>query len=377
MSRLEHSGGKILGEGNYGCAIYPALTCKDKSIVKRKNKIVDRELSGISEHQVGKLTTLKDAKHEYSISRDLESIPGSSEYFILVDNLCEPAPRAEQTEKDLASCTVLKKTQLPLMTQITMPFGGKPLAMVPMRAASLDFLRLGQQILEGGTLLLMKEIVHYDLHRANILMESKWKAKFIDFGVSWKPHELTENSIPPIYTYFNAKIVSESPEVSVISAIIHGMSIEKAVDTVIQDKLPLRLYGILTNTSIQSIRRTLERFLETSWCFENENWLVFFQLYWSKMDSWSIGVILMNIYQHLLMDPEFTNSESYLNNKKMILDIIENMCSPDAGKRYDCARALSVWAPNSPILQHIDVQQWLEKETVVRKELDPILARIK
>jgi len=52
------------------------------------------------------------------------------------------------------------------------------------------------------------------------------------------------------------------------------------------------------------------------------------------------------------------------------------MCSPDPGTRYDCAQALSVWAPDSPILKRIDVQEWLDKETVIRKELDPILASL-
>ena len=65
------------------------------------------------------------------------------------------------------------------------------------------------------------------------------------------------------------------------------------------------------------------------------------------------------------------------------------MCHPDAGKRYDCARALALWAPQSTILQRIDVQQWLEKEVpdynkenkeqvkIIEKEIKEIKEEIK
>jgi len=372
--RNTQNGGKIIGQGEYGYAVYPALKCKDNAFVKRPDKvtsvITDTSL------KVGKLTEFRDAKIEYDISQELVTIPGASQYFVIVDGLCEPAPRTEQTDKDVLSNENLKGKQLPLFTQILMPFGGRPLSSTPISTKYIDFMPLVQHLLEAGTLLLMKEIVHYDLHRANILLESKSKAKIIDFGVSWKPTELKRETIPPLATYFNANIVTEPPEVTIISGLLNKMTLETVLERVMRDKSPLKFYGILTNKSTDTIRRTLQKFINTSWCFDNENWLIFFQLYWSKMDSWAIGVAIMFLYHQLSMDPAFTESESYKKNKEMVRNVIDYLCTPDPGKRYDCARALSKWAPTSPILQQIDVQQWLEKETVVRKELEPILEKL-
>ena len=370
MSHPTHSfnGGTRVGEGNYGTVFTPALRCKPDTRIKLRN------VSRNPNQSVGKLTSHKDADLERKISAELATLPNADAYFVLIDEVCIPAPRAEQTETDIERSVILKDRQLTSFEQLIMPFGGSPISLVPVLMKTIDFFPLVQHLLEAGTLLLIKGIVHYDIHRANVLLEHKSQTRLIDFGVAWKPKELTLKTIPPIYTSFDPKITTETPEVSVISGILHSVAVNKAMDIVYQDKSSLILYSQLTGISMTDVQKIFETYINTSICFQKQDWFTFFQIYWSKMDSWSIGVIIMHIYYSLLQDPLFTNSDYHVKNRKTILQVIQYICSPDAGKRYDCAEALEVWNPQSPVLNNKDVQAWLQTHRTIRQELNSILA---
>ena len=62
-------GGKLIGQGEFGCAMTPPLKCKGKS-----RPISLSQMIGLSGPSVGKITTPKDAALEIRISKELSIV---------------------------------------------------------------------------------------------------------------------------------------------------------------------------------------------------------------------------------------------------------------------------------------------------------------
>ena len=68
---------EVIGEGSYGCVVYPSLPCKSKAA----NKKIEPTLN------VSKIMLDKDAKEEQKEVQFLESISGIDEYVLGVFNV--------------------------------------------------------------------------------------------------------------------------------------------------------------------------------------------------------------------------------------------------------------------------------------------------
>ena len=354
-------GGRILGEGVYGCAFDSPLKCK----INKKTKIVKDKNSQL----VGKLTSVYSAQHEFTISQQLVNIPDSEKYFALIHELCTPLPRSKQEEPDLNKCQFIQEQSLPNVSQITIPFAGRPLRVIPKTAKQIDFFSLGRQLLEAGTLLILAKIVHRDIHFMNILVDSRKNARIIDFGLAWQPDAITLANLDNLFLKFEPRFTQEPPEVTCINGynervpnhiILSRISDEKQVLS-----LKERIFGISKWDQIEE----LKRFLFSSESIRTRNAYAFYKLYWSKFDAWSIGAILLTVYSELLFDPQFEKMSEYKKNNARILDVIKGLCRTDPAHRLDCAEALAIWDPDSPILKRKDVKEWLEEQSKIRSQL--------
>ena len=93
-------GGRILGQGTYGCVFQPALVCRGK----KRN---------ICENMVGKITSKRDAKNELEISEILHAIQDFKSYTIPVEKeKCSPRAKSKQTEKDIQECDLSKELDI-------------------------------------------------------------------------------------------------------------------------------------------------------------------------------------------------------------------------------------------------------------------------
>ena len=353
----EQKGGRILGQGRYGCAFDPPLKC----IIKNKGNS--------NRHSIGKITATDDAKLEWSISEELAQIPNAKEYFVLLEDYCVPAPRSEQTDKSIKDCKPLNKIPLSDTIQISMPFGGRTLFSIAKRQDSLDFFKIGQHLLEAGTLLLLKGIVHGDIHTMNILATSRSMVRLIDFGVAWRPSELTLINYQGIFRVFNPAIHQEPPEFSLINGVEDQISERIALVEIKTKKTALIMLWKLTGLSLDSQMATFENFIDTSISFEKHDWLSFYKVYWSKVDSWGIGSVLLNLFAEMIMDPGFESSTDFKEKSRKVLEILKGMCNMDVGKRLDCAEALTLWEPNSAVLKDPNVKKWLDTQDRLRSEL--------
>jgi hypothetical protein len=368
MSSDSQLGGKLLGQGVYGCAFSPPLKC------------VVRKAKATPGRKVGKIETTEEAQKEFTVSKKLEKIPHAETYFTLLESLCTPAPRSQQTEKDLSKCDaikspMLKRNLLPGMSQVTMPFAGVPLALTPHRVANIDFFAMSRHLLEAGTLLLTARIIHADIHMMNVMVNSRTSTTFIDFGQAWSVDELSLANISSRFHQFNPRIGQNPPECCVIDGLteVNPPSLQTILYRM-RDQNPLfQLIQQLFQIPVETQLATIKRFVETSWSFQEENWFSFYKLYWSKFDAWAIGVNIIVLYVGLLSDPVFERSEEFRRNGNMPLRVIKGLLTLDPGLRMDCAEALAIWAPESPILQLPAVKKWLQEQARIREQLAKIL----
>jgi len=346
----EQRGGKLIGQGVYGCAFDPPLICKNKTNLKPGRKI-------------GKITSQEDADHEYTITKYLQQLPFAEEYFILIDNICQPNPRTNQVEKSIKNCKPLENQNLTKFSQLIMSFGGKPLLNLSSTLTKDSVMKLSQKILEAGTLLLLGNIVHGDLHGYNVLVDSQGNARCIDFGFAWNVKQLTLSTVNQLIHDFAPYILQETPESSVIDGIQNNISQNYIFAKIGDEKNMLSILYKLTGRTIEDQLQELDRFTKTSISFRNRDWLSFFKIYWTKIDAWAFGNLIMYMFLNILDNHEKEDEIQQL------FQVILGLCEMDPGKRLDAAEALEILAPQSKVLELEEVKQWLIKQKQLRDDL--------
>jgi serine/threonine protein kinase len=353
------TGGKLLGQGVYGCVFDKPLKCKGRKVYTKTKGTT-----------VGKITEKEMADHETSISATISKVANADKYFILIEQSCTPLSRSNQTEPDLNKCDFIKEgVPLPKSTQLIMPLGGKTLFMYPITARTIQYVPFVQHLLEAGTMLLMAKVVHSDLHWQNILVDSPSKTRIIDYGIAWKPDTLTLSSVEGLHKIFSPTTI-EPPEVLYINAKNQNVSEQRFYAKLHDEKLMMILFEQLLGYSREEQFADLKAFIKGSWSLHEENWYSFYKLYWSKIDAYAFGSVFATTLSDLMMDPEFEKQEGYLSMSQKAKDLIRGLCDADPSHRLDAAEALAIWAPNSPLLQEKAVKTWIEEQQKIRHALE-------
>lgn len=201
-NRTVRKGGQVIASGGYGCVFSPALVCKDSS-----SSLTTRGKRG--RNKISKLMSEKHAKEEYeliqAIQQKLDSIPNYKDYFLIYNvSMCSPASLSKSDMTHFNKCKSLKKDNitkqninqnLDRVMALNLPHGGLPVddfiykdgnytKLYKTHNALVDLLKHG--IIPMNE----KRVYHSDIKDSNILMDTDFKARLIDWGLSVEYKEL-------------------------------------------------------------------------------------------------------------------------------------------------------------------------------------------
>ena len=337
-------GGRLIGQGTYGCVFNPPLLCKRKQMSKGK---------------VGKITIQEDLEKEINASKILSKIKEANNYFILTDSFCSPKILDNQIDPDIYKCKFLNRVYETNLKQLSMPYGGEDLYRYSLQNKELPFFTLLRHLLEAGSLMLLHGFIHYDIHSANILV----------FGQSFSIEQISIKTIYDRWKVLTPNYSAEPPEVTMLTAIDedNGYSVEEALYQVLPQKRILHLIEKLLDIPMIQQIKNLEYFFNTSSAVQNMDLEKIWKLYYPGFDSWAIGCLLLEYLSKLIFSYEFIESSEWKLKKKIVITILQKMLHTNPRERIDCVEALSMLDPMNDIYQDYGID-WVDKRRAQRRK---------
>lgn len=340
------SGGRLFDEGMYGCIFTPHLKCEDKS----KNPPTDE-----TDTTLTKLILAPAANHEWTIMKKIQKIPLWKNYFVASESSpCVPA--LIQKEKDLDNCSILDDHKLSDFRIINLPYAGVPLTSYRFNVQSFDFMSFIIHLIEAGALLNLFGIVHRDIHQGNILIDGEQVPRIIDYNLSILLNQPV--TLKMLKHKYDFNLGQEPPDSTLVNAINQGYKYQKVIDSIIQKKSIMKKIRNVLSVTESDQSKALETFYMKSKSVKVGDEVLWFNSYWTKIDSWALGVNIVDLISKLILWPDF--SKTYRKISPKLVPVLKKMCEVDPRNRFDCVQALNELAPNSFIIRKYS-KPWLDK----------------
>ena len=366
-------GGFLRGQGTYGCVFQPALLCRGSKNPTDSNK-------------VGKITSYEDAKNEIKIGNYLSSINDYEKYVIPAEpGSCIPRVKSKQVDKDIDKCRFSENIHLSKTIQIIMPWGGYSLNRINLDPSNFDFFKFMENILAASTFLLLNDVCHFDIGALNILVNNNSQPKFIDFGFSFRPSQMTLETLNLRWREIDFTYDTETPEITLMMILHRNGNIDEAISQLKENKPAVRLLESICGISPNIWADELYKWTKTSQSFQQHKWLNSWKTYWPGFDGWGIGVMLLGLLEIQMRFEKFISSEQWRIKGVLIKSIIANLCRSNPAYRIDAAEALTSltngkhplitfrpFAPVSTALSDSSVvslngYHWIQQKQAVRK----------
>ena len=324
-------GGRIRGQGTYGCIFQPALKC-------RGNKIKNSNSS-----MVGKITSKQDAKNELEIAKVLGSIENSSNYVVLTEaTKCIPRAKAKQTDNEVGECDLLKTIELDDTVQLMMPWGGYPLSRINLDPYVFDYFRFVEEILACGTFLVLNDLCHFDIWGNNFLFDKYNKPKLIDFGFTFQASKLRVNDLSNRWRVVGVDHDTETPEVTLMLAAHSNIPIERIIRGLEKEKPAVQNLQAFCDVNPVHWGGELYQWSLDSHSFQQHDWLSCWKVYWPGFDAWSIGAMLLGVLEIEMAIPAFTKSRAWTEKGELMKKVLKGLCRAHPAFRLDAAEALNL-----------------------------------
>jgi hypothetical protein len=352
-------GGKLIGQGTYGCVFSQPLFTKRQHHLSQKDK-----------NKVGKITQAVDATTEIQAARVLRAVPNSIDYFLLpdVNSISVPLSPEHQKDPDLKKCEAIERYGFDKMLHFKLSMGGPNLreTLNTLKApATFPIYSFMCHLFEAGSLLTLHRYVHYDIHSGNILVSKDFVPRLIDFGVAIPIDDLTSENLDWRWKNYAPFFSAEPPEVTLITAFTEGRHVRTSANEIVSQKEGLvdahKLLGLQKDDQL----RELLRFWQLSKTIQQRDWTSFFKMYWTKFDSWAIGSACLKVLRRLLVLPEFQKNPQWLQHKLTIVQVLQGILIVNPYERLDCLEALSSLDPTNKMLEG-EGSKWLGLRSLQR-----------
>ena len=207
MTQSKRIGGKAIAEGSYGCVFKPQLICEGKNT--RQDGMISK--LGIKKDMEDEIKTITQ------FSKILATIPNNKNYFIASNtSICNPKKLdtiidlndfdntcAILNEKGIKKHNVNNPNILKNLKIINIPDGGVDLLyfIKNNRLTKITFNKINNSLIDllnnGITPMNKKNILHLDLKMENILIDTQYKIRIIDWGLS---AIINQGKIPEMYS---------------------------------------------------------------------------------------------------------------------------------------------------------------------------------
>ena len=324
-------GGRIRGQGTYGCVFKPTLYCSNDTIENDPTK-------------VGKITSPLEARIELAAALALRDAKDSAKYVVIPESTtCIPKSRQQQDERDIESCKFIKGKSLEESIQLIMPWGGYSLNHINLDYRRFDIYRFIEDILAAGTFLVLNEMCHFDIGGHNILFDTDNKPRFIDFGFAFQASKLTQDDLSDYWRSMSTSHDTETPEITLVLGSDDGLSIKTLVHDLETSKPAVQRLATLCDLSPSQWGEDLLQWSQTSKSFQQHDWLSCWKLYWPGFDAWAIGTVILDILEIQMMMPGFTQTPMWIQRGEDVKELLRSLCNGNPVNRLDAAEALNLW----------------------------------
>jgi serine/threonine protein kinase len=315
---------KLIQEGSYGCAFTPPLPCK-------------KSRASSTERQVGKIIKKQHANIELSISTLIHAIPGWQRYFLIQEeDTCTSKNFAALRDEYENQCKTLRKAKDSSLLQLLSPHGGTSLFDLTL-TNTFDYIGSLRHMLEGVQKLQTQGICHYDLHEANILVDTRGTFRMIDFGAAFVGPEVSNKSIWRHIYDFQPEYAPQPPELSVQNGLHQGLSYNYTIQQTIAQKKVFKQLERLLGVPVVGQAEALDGF----WRNTSGDWPSFFHAHWASWDTWAVGVIFLKLLEKCFLLPAFVNVQ-WASKARELKAVLKGLLNVDPTKRMSAEAALKV-----------------------------------
>jgi hypothetical protein len=336
-----HRGGAMLGKGVHGCTFDPAPRCAGGSVFRT----VDGKPT------VGKITD-EDIRDELAIGRAIMELDDASEYFALPSIGCRPAERYE--DPDARRCNVITESgESTRLSMLIMPDAGVRLskwADADLPRLVKNYVRMFVHLLEGMIIYQQAGYVHNDIHMANILVDDHDVARFIDFGLAFRPEEIKSWSDTNLNRRFSPKHMLQAPEIHAWRMYLNGVRLSDGIRQLTDanedyEKLAAQF------PSRKTLERAFTELLQTEYV-RDEKIGEFMKRYGYGIDCWRIGLCFWWMWRDILEWPGFRNTDLW-QDRDIIRRVLSGLTDFDYSTRMSAREALTLLNPSNWILKPV------------------------
>jgi hypothetical protein len=337
--RLAQSGGRLLGQGVYGCTFEPAPRCAGGQVFSR--------IQGLP--AVGKVT-VEDPKEEVGVGRAIMALPMAKQYFALPTESCKPAfPIADEQAE---SCRFLddEETKPVDLAMMVLPMAGQTLLKWSMDRPRLaaNYRRLFVHLLEGMVIYQGAGYVHNDIHQDNVLVDGAGVARYIDFGLAFKVADVRTWRDANLGIRFKPKYVWQPPEVHLWRMIMNGVRVADGVAQLkevnpeydqMEQLLPVRKSALAALTGLANTSSSIRR----------KDGGAYVRAYGKRFDAWRIGLCMWMLWVDLLAWSDI-NKTPLWDQRDEIRRVLNGLTQFDPRDRITAAQALAELDPRSRLI---------------------------
>lgn len=337
QQQQSQSGGKLLGQGVYGCTFEPAPRCAGGQVFSR--------IQGLP--AVGKVTA-ENPTAEVAVGRAIMALPLAQQYFALPTETCKP--RLPVDDADVGKCEFLEESVAAgeSISMMVMPLAGRQLLQwsLDLPRLATNYRRLFIHLLEGMVIYQRAGYVHNDIHMGNVLVDNAGVARYIDFGLAFKVDDVLTWEDANLGTTFKPQYVWQAPEVHLWRMLRNGIRVRDGVAKLKAENVELSQMEHQFPAR-PSLEMALSDLANTSTSLrQKDGGGAFVRAYGKRFDAWRIGLCMWLLWQDLLAWSGFRQTELW-SQRDLMRRVLGGLTQFNPRARWTAEQALAALDPRN------------------------------